>query len=42
MAIGPGVPHRRTGVVQMIDVTPTVLSLLGVAAPTSVSGHAIW
>jgi hypothetical protein len=42
MAMGPGVPHRRVGVVRMVDVTPTVLRLLGVAAPPSVSGRAIW
>ena len=42
MAIGPGVPHRRVGVVPMIDVAPTVLSLLGVPIPPTVSGHAIW
>lgn len=42
MATGPGVPRRRVGVVQMVDVTPTVLRLLGVAAPASVTGRPIW
>lgn len=41
-AIGPDVPRRKLGVVEMVDVAPTVLRMLHVAAPSSMVGRALW
>lgn len=38
-AIGPDVPHKRTGTITMIDVAPTVLQLLGVPRPPYMTGR---
>ena len=42
MAIGPEVPHRRIGVVHLVDVAPTALRLLGIEPPRTMSGRPIW
>ncbi len=41
-AVGPDVPRRKLGTVQMIDVAPTVLRLLRVPAPTFMTGRALF
>lgn len=41
-AIGPDVPRRKLGVVEMVDVAPTVLRVLHVAVPESMVGRALW
>lgn len=40
-AIGPHVPHRKIGVVPMIDVAPTVLQLIGVPRPEWMTGRSV-
>ena len=42
MTVGPGVPHRHVGTVEMTDVAPTVLALLGISRPSSMTGRRIW
>jgi predicted AlkP superfamily pyrophosphatase or phosphodiesterase len=41
-AAGPDVPRRKVGTVEMIDVAPTVLRMLGVARPSFMTGRAVW
>lgn len=38
-AIGPRIPRRRIGRIEMIDVTPTVLDILGVPKPSNLAGR---
>lgn len=40
-AIGPNIPHRRTGRVSIIDVAPTVLRLLHVPQPPTMKGKSV-
>lgn len=41
-AYGPNVPARLTGLVNSVDVTPTVASLLGIEPPRDAQGKAIF
>jgi predicted AlkP superfamily phosphohydrolase/phosphomutase len=41
-AIGPNVPHRKLGTVEMVDVAPTVLRLLHVPAPSFMVGRPLF
>ena len=41
-AIGPDVPHKRTGTITMIDVAPTILQLLGVPRPSYMTGRPVF
>lgn len=41
-AIGPDVPHRKLPTIDMVDVAPTVLRILGIPAPGYMNGRTVF